>query len=163
MRILSNAWVNDLNTTNYRIIIAVWLAVLYVVVGLGGIVLGRPMNNEALYIIGGFVIACLGLGNWQFRDKRTTDTASVAAKNANNQPTVNVGGPVADVNVQGAPSPDSPAVVIPEAPPSSTAPTRERFSARSVVPTKARTSDVPEVSEGSVVAGPQPQPIARDD
>ncbi len=139
------AWIADLNTTSFRIFISVCLEVLYVLVVLVGIILGKTMPTEPLYILGGFLIACLGLGNWQFRDKRTTDMGYVAAKNANNQPTVNVGGPVADVNVQGATTTVDAAVAPPAAAERVTlvSPPAHAVNARSFVPPRTPPSVKP--------------------
>lgn len=80
----------DYPSTNHRIFVSVWLEVLYVVVLLACLVANRFVNTELAYIVGGFILVCLGLGAAQFYGKRKTDTAFVAAKNSSAQPNVTV-------------------------------------------------------------------------
>lgn len=71
-------WIAELPSTNFRIFVSVLLAILYVAVTLGGVVLGRiaGANDSTLYMLGGFLLVMMGLDVAQFKVKRDTYTGS---------------------------------------------------------------------------------------
>lgn len=84
-------WINEVNTTNLRIIVSLVLAVIYVLVILAGAVLGKQMPMEALNTAGLFIFGMMGVDAAQFIGKRFSDYNYAAAKNA--QPQVSVAAP----------------------------------------------------------------------
>jgi hypothetical protein len=68
------AMIADLPSTNFRIFVGVLMSVLFVLVALAGIMLGRitSANDGALYIVGGFILLQMGLDVAQFKFKRDT-------------------------------------------------------------------------------------------
>jgi CelD/BcsL family acetyltransferase involved in cellulose biosynthesis len=100
-------WINEVNTTNLRIIVSLVLAVIYVIVILAGAVLGKTMPMEALNTAGLFIFGMMGVDAAQFIGKRFSDYNYAAAKNA---PQVNVAAPS---TVAVAPSPAPPVTASP--------------------------------------------------
>lgn len=64
----------DLPSTNFRIFIGVGLSMLFVIVTLVGVMMGRinNTNENPLYIIGTFLLLQMGLDVAQFKFKRDT-------------------------------------------------------------------------------------------
>lgn len=64
----------DLPSTNFRIFVGVVMSVLFVIVGLVGIIIGRitSANDGPLYIVAGFILLQMGLDVAQFKFKRET-------------------------------------------------------------------------------------------
>jgi small neutral amino acid transporter SnatA (MarC family) len=64
----------DLPSTNFRIFVGVLMGVLFVIVTLIGVILGKisETNDGALYIVGGFILIQMGLDVAQFKFKRDT-------------------------------------------------------------------------------------------
>jgi disulfide bond formation protein DsbB len=78
-------WISDLSTTNFRIVISLGLAVLLVVVVLGGVVLRIEMQSEIIWALFAFVAGMLGIDVTQFSIKRKTEIVTppqVTAENA---------------------------------------------------------------------------------
>lgn len=100
-------YVNDLNTTNYRIFDSVWLANFVVILTAIGVTIlhwePTAMQLKVLTGIGGGILTMMGFDVFQFWAKRSTDTALAAAKNPN-------------VAVVVEKPPESPAVLRPAAP-----------------------------------------------
>jgi uncharacterized membrane protein len=65
-------WVAAMPSTNFRIFVSVLLEVVYVLVVLGAMVLGRSLPVEIVYGIGSFILVCLGISAAQFKFKRET-------------------------------------------------------------------------------------------
>lgn len=107
-------WLNNVNTTNLRIVVSLVLAVIYVLVIIGGVMLGKPMQIEALNTLGLFLLGAMGIDAASFIGKRFSDIGYATAKS---QPNVNVAAP-ATVQV-GTPS-------NPVAPPVTPHPTSEK-------------------------------------
>lgn len=89
-------WINNVNTTNLRIVISLVLAVIYVAVILVGAVLGKQLPIEALNTAGLFIFGMMGVDAAQFIGKRFSDTGYAAAKA---QPNVNVNAAPSTVQV----------------------------------------------------------------
>lgn len=107
-----SVWLPGMPSTNLRILVGIALSVVFVIVALVGIVLGRITNDNdnGLYIVGGFILIEMGLDVLQFGTKRVTDAGYASAKQGI-PPAVAVdtsGGPV---NVQGAPGSPAGAMV----------------------------------------------------
>lgn len=64
----------DLPSTNFRIFVGVVMSVLFVLVALIGIIIGKitGSNDGALYIVAGFILLQMGLDVAQFKFKRDT-------------------------------------------------------------------------------------------
>lgn len=80
------AWVNDLNTTAFRIVVSVWIAA-FVVVGLTTAMLffGWQPTTLQLKVLNGVaasVLTMMGFDVLQFVGKRFSDAGYVAARNA---------------------------------------------------------------------------------
>lgn len=73
-------WVDDVNTTNLRILVSIVLAILYVLVVLGGTMLGKFTETSAINTVAMFLLAMMGLDVAQFIGKRFSDTGYAAAK-----------------------------------------------------------------------------------
>jgi hypothetical protein len=78
-------WVNDLNTTNFRIVVSIALASIGVVVCLLGVtVLGWEPTAKQLQVLEGLalvILTMMGFDVMQFWTKRSTDAGLAAAKN----------------------------------------------------------------------------------
>ena len=101
------AWVNDLNTTNFRIVVSIILAsFLSLILTLGVTLLHwepTAMQLKVLLGLGGGILTMMGFDVLQFVGKRFSDAGYQAAKNSSLPPPAQ---PVPQVNgdTQGAPS-----------------------------------------------------------
>ena len=75
-------WLAELPSTNFRIFMSVWLAAVYVLTVLGGILRGAvtDANNATLYLVGGFLLIMMGLDVAQFKFKRDSYLPSPPAE-----------------------------------------------------------------------------------
>jgi hypothetical protein len=91
------AWVNDLNTTAFRIVVSVLIAAVGVLVVLFGITVKAwdPSAGQIKVLIGlaGTVLTMMGFDVLQFVGKRFSDSGYAAAKNPT-QPVVTDTAPV---------------------------------------------------------------------
>lgn len=80
-----NQWVNDLNTTNARIVISIGLAVFVVIVVTVGVTFmawePTAMQLKVLTGVGAGILTMQGFDVLQFWTKRSTDATLAAAKN----------------------------------------------------------------------------------
>lgn len=91
-------WLSELNTTNFRIVVSIALAVFYVLVVLGGVMMDRKMDVGVLGTLQWFLLGMMGLDVASFIGKRFSDIGYASAKA---QPQVNVAAPA---TVQVAPT-----------------------------------------------------------
>lgn len=87
-------WINDVNTTNTRILVSIVLAVFVVILlALGVTILHwepTGMQMKVLIGIGGGVLTMMGFDVLQFWGKRFSDAGYAAAKNPNQPVVTNV-------------------------------------------------------------------------
>lgn len=102
------AWVNDLNTTNFRIVVSIALAsFLSVILTLGVTLLHwepTAMQLKVLLGLGGGILTMMGFDVLQFVGKRFSDAGYQAAKNSALPPPAQ---PVAQQNGDTASAPSS--------------------------------------------------------
>lgn len=77
-------WIADLATTNFRIVISLGLAVLVVIVVLGGVILRIEMQSEIIWALFAFVAGMLGIDVTQFSIKRKTEIVTPPQTTAEN-------------------------------------------------------------------------------
>lgn len=81
------AWVNDINTTNYRIVVSTWLAAFGIMVVLIGVTFmgWEPTAKQERVLIGAafVILTMMGFDVLQFWGKRFSDAGLAAAKNPN--------------------------------------------------------------------------------
>lgn len=65
-------WINDINTTSFRIVVSVVLAVVVVLLIIGGMMIGRPVDTSVLQAILIFLSVMMGLDVTTFIAKRVT-------------------------------------------------------------------------------------------
>lgn len=121
------SWVNDLNTTAFRIVASVWIAGL-VILALVVAMLFFGWQPSALQLkvltgIAGVVLTMMGFDVLQFIGKRFSDATYAAAKNPSQPVIVDTPAPVA------APASDGIAVPSAPAPPVAPVPDLSRIPA----------------------------------
>lgn len=67
----------DLPSTNFRVFVSVLLEILFFVVVLVAIALGRPLQAEIVYALGFFLTVWLGIDVAQFKIKRDSFVAAL--------------------------------------------------------------------------------------
>jgi hypothetical protein len=118
------SWINEVNTTNFRILTSVGIAALAIVFIMIGILWRNWMPTtgqvEVLKGVGIFLAVMMGLDVFQFASKRFSDHEYARAKASGPSP-VSVGGPStvevnegADTQIRPTPTPEPSA---PQAPP----------------------------------------------
>jgi hypothetical protein len=111
----------ELPSTNYRIFVSVAMEILFVVVILACIVVGKTIPIDVVWALGLLITAWLGLGVAQFANARKTDIDYVNAQNAA-APSVTVEAPSQVTVAPAVASPASPAPVQISAPAAPAAP-----------------------------------------
>lgn len=82
-----NDFLAEYPSTNGRLLAGTLLAVLYVVVALGGMVLNRNVDINVLWAVGTFILLLSGIDATQFAIKRKTEIVTppqTTAENAKN-------------------------------------------------------------------------------
>lgn len=82
-----NDFLDRYPSTNGRLLAGTMLAILYVVVALGGMVLNRNVDVNVLWAVGTFILLLSGIDTAQFAVKRKTEIVTppqTTAENAKN-------------------------------------------------------------------------------
>lgn len=88
------AWIEKLNTTNFRIVVSIGLSVMFVTTCMVCAIVGRPLQGEIINTVAMFLLGMMGIDAASFIGKRFSDIGYAAAKaQAPSSPTVAVTAP----------------------------------------------------------------------